>query len=118
MGVRSKCKACYSLFHYEYYRNNTEKVKIKNKKQWLKRKYDMEIDEFQKIKAKQNENCAICNKKLEDGFLVHVDHDHKTGNVRGILCRWCNTGLGNFKDSMENLKSAVKYLKKYSAKTA
>ena len=116
-GVRSMCKTCYSDFHSSYYQNNTEKVKLKNKKQWLKRKYNMEINQFQSIKIKQKGNCAICNTKLEDGFLVHVDHDHETGNVRGILCRWCNTGLGNFKDSMVNLKSALRYLKKYSSKS-
>ena len=78
----------------------------------------MELEQFQKIKDEQNESCAICNAKLKAGFMVHVDHDHKTGEVRGILCRWCNTGLGNFKDSIDNLKSAVKYLKKYCSKSA
>jgi dihydroorotase-like cyclic amidohydrolase len=39
-----------------------------------------------------------------------VDHDHKTGKVRALLCRNCNTGLGNFQDSPELLKTAIQYL--------
>jgi hypothetical protein len=116
MGIRSICKKCYSSFHANYYENNTKKVKEKNKKQWLKRKYNMEVTEFERIKTSQNSCCGICKTKLEDGHLVHVDHDHKTGKVRGILCRWCNTGLGNFKDSLSSLKSALSYLEKYSSK--
>ena len=77
----------------------------------------MEVAEFEKIKIDQNGCCAICKIKLEDGYLVHVDHDHITGKVRGILCRWCNTGLGNFRDSLKSLKSALEYLKKYNSKT-
>jgi len=113
-GVRSNCKQCYSLFHTQYYENNIEKVKAKNKKQWLKRKYNIEVEEFDGLKIKQNNCCAICKTTLEDGFLVHVDHDHKTGKIRGILCRWCNTGLGNFKDSCDSLESAINYLKNNS----
>lgn len=42
---------------------------------------------------------------------VHVDHDHLTGRVRGLLCQECNTGLGKFRDSIPYLESAIQYLK-------
>jgi len=59
---------------------------------------------------KQKGCCAICGVKSERQLLV--DHDHKTGKIRGLLCRDCNVGLGYFRDSKESLKKAIKYLAK------
>ena len=84
-GHRSNCKGCYSLFHKNYYEQNTKKVKLKNKRIWLERKYNMSVEEYEDIKNKQNGKCAICLNTLEEGFLSHVDHDHSSGKVRGIL---------------------------------
>lgn len=62
--------------------------------------------------------CEICGTTDPKGFYkkFHTDHDHKTGVVRGLLCDQCNKGLGNFKDSIVFLKSAVRYLKKNDIK--
>ena len=67
----------------------------------------------------QTGECAICgetialfSEKGSDVQIAFVDHDHETGEVRGLLCRGCNYGLGNFKDSEERLISAIKYLDK------
>lgn len=51
--------------------------------------------------------CAICGSEPD---VPHVDHDHRTGYIRGILCSRCNFGIGKFKDSVELLLSAVNYL--------
>lgn len=55
----------------------------------------------------QGRRCAVC----KDGTAVHVDHDHLTGKVRGVLCFNCNGGLGQFKDQIERLEQAIDYLK-------
>ena len=55
--------------------------------------------------------CAICGKKLVVG-KTHIDHDHHSGIIRGLLCVNCNIGLGNFMDNPENLLRAVEYLEK------
>jgi hypothetical protein len=53
--------------------------------------------------------CAICEGPLE---RPHVDHDHTTGKVRGILCFNCNAGLGKFQDNVAVMAAAVEYLRK------
>jgi Recombination endonuclease VII len=58
---------------------------------------------------KQQSRCAICGTRL---VSPHIDHDHATGTVRGILCPPCNHGLGHFRDSVINLRRAIKYLKR------
>lgn len=50
--------------------------------------------------------CDICSTAMGE----HIDHNHDTGEVRGLLCSGCNTGLGMFRDSIHNLSSAVDYL--------
>lgn len=62
----------------------------------------------------QNNQCAICLKEFdsEDRHAINIDHCHKTGRVRGILCQTCNRGLGQFKDNVDILNSAIKYLEK------
>jgi len=60
----------------------------------------------------QGGGCAICGetKPLKGKNYLCVDHCHETGEVRGILCHACNTGLGKFKDSPELLHTAINYL--------
>lgn len=60
----------------------------------------------------QNERCAICLHvvKRDNGDVLDVDHDHSTGEVRGLLCRNCNVGLGHFKDDPKLLHTAELYL--------
>lgn len=61
--------------------------------------------------VKQDARCAICSAEFPHSELL-VDHDHGTGLVRGLLCRNCNIGLGNFLDSEHLLLKAIEYLRK------
>lgn len=54
--------------------------------------------------------CAICKSPRHGGAGWNGDHDHRTGLFRGVLCRGCNTGLGNFKDKVKVLRAAIYYL--------
>lgn len=76
----------------------------------VKQEYGLEPTEYDSMLAKQNGLCAICNNECSSGKRLAVDHDHNTGIVRGLLCSNCNTSLGGFKDSIDLLKSAIKYL--------
>lgn len=88
-------------------RLSAEALKFKRKK-----KYGISHDEFVTLVAQQAGQCAICHEdlQLDKSRGANVDHDHVTGNVRGVLCSRCNTGLGLFKDDMTRLFSAVDYL--------
>ena len=83
-------------------------LKKKNLKSQLKCKYNITIQDYNKMLAEQNECCAICG--IHPHKVLNVDHDHITGKVRGLLCTKCNIMLGNAKDSREVLLKAVSYL--------
>lgn len=75
--------------------------------------YGLSESSYKELIEVQNNLCAICGKK-DEGKVLCVDHDHKTGQVRGLLCNNCNIGLGNLKDDIQIFQSAIEYLHKYS----
>jgi Recombination endonuclease VII len=74
-----------------------------------KKKYGMSSSEFDALLSSQDHRCAICAVGIS-GAKAHVDHDHKTGVVRGLLCGSCNRGLGSLEDSRDRLSAALRYL--------
>lgn len=72
------------------------------------KKYGMTVEQFEDLFQKQGGKCAIC--KLTSKRRLAIDHDHKTGRVRGLLCVTCNLGIGNFQDNPDTLVSAAAYL--------
>jgi NADH:ubiquinone oxidoreductase 49 kD subunit 7 len=85
----------------------------------LRRAYGITLEWYRERLAQQNNVCAIC-KQPETAVIrgkvisMPVDHDHKTGSPRGLLCTKCNRGLGLFSDSVDNLQEAVNYLMRYA----
>ena len=77
-----------------------------------KKKYGLTDEDVQKLAESQNFQCAIC--ETRNPAQWHIDHCHKTGKVRAILCNKCNVGLGWFLDSSELLIKASKYLIKHN----
>ena len=76
------------------------------------KRYGISKDEYDFLLKKQKNSCAICNTEFKDE--PHIDHDHVTGNVRGLLCFACNTGIGQFYDNQDLLKKAINYLDAFS----
>lgn len=78
----------------------------------VSRKYNVSIADLLIMYSKQKNCCKICGNKFPYKNLC-VDHNHKTGEIRGLLCSNCNSGLGMFKDSIAYLLKAVGYLNDY-----
>lgn len=104
-----KCKAA----NRAYYRKYPEKYKSTQRTCALRTYYGMSISDYDTMLKKQNGKCAICRRKnLSRRYRhFHIDHDHKTKRVRGLLCHTCNLSLGIFSDSVKILNTAIKYLK-------
>lgn len=75
----------------------------------LKLNYGLTKDKYLELIELQNNRCKICNIKLDGGLKTHVDHCHKTGKIRGILCNHCNLGIGHLKDDPKLLRAAALY---------
>lgn len=90
------------------------KKKVSDRKSHLKRKYGLTLEDFDALLASQGGGCAICGKLDVD----HVDHDHRTGRVRGILCFRCNVAIGQMDDDCDRLIAAMAYLDRDDELTA
>jgi hypothetical protein len=84
----------------------------------LMARYKLSWEEYQKLIAQCGNSCPLCGKKetrrRKDGTIypLHIDHDHKTSKVRGLLCNKCNACLGLIDDNVEILKKMIEYLEK------
>lgn len=99
------CKACQRERSREYGRRNIKKIINRQKN----KAYGISSQEFEQMILAQNNLCLICEEEFKN--TPHLDHNHNTGKIRGILCHNCNTGLGLFKDSQVKLQKAIEYLR-------
>lgn len=102
---RDKSKA----YAARYYQDNKAKFDDYAKKSNLKRKYGLSVDEYNAMVEEQQNRCAICQ---TEGVKLAVDHCHETGRVRGLLCRGCNSGIGQLGDDMPRVFRAYDYLRR------
>ena len=127
-------KAYMKEYHAKWYKEHKEKrlkqiadyaagkpkewIQAKGRKHHLRRRYNITPQEYETKLVSQDYKCAICGKDASDnkrgGKLdpLHIDHCHKTKQIRGLLCHQCNSGLGHFKDNTGFLLKAVEYLRK------
>ncbi len=106
-GLSSHCKSCEAAADSARYRRNLEESRRKSRASYYKNNYGITEEDYLRMREAQNGRCAIC--RMTAG-LLRVDHDHSTGLVRGLLCHNCNVGLGHFKDNIELIDSAKRYL--------
>lgn len=118
-GKDNNCQqCCRSRYHRDkvkrlakrkaYYEKNKEVISIKNNRAGAS------LDKFNQLFLDQEGKCAICGLHQEQmPRRIAVDHNHDTGEIRGLLCDTCNRGLGLLRDNIEVLENAIKYLKKY-----
>ena len=130
-GLLKMCSGCRSKVrednrarkqgHQKYYlevikpkRQANEGLRKQNRSNQMRCVYGIDAAEFERMSREQGGLCACCGRLPRGGRHpgLHVDHDHKTGAVRGLLCHHCNFGLGQFGDSVDRLFAAVNYLRR------
>lgn len=123
-AAQRKCRGCEGPIPPERARGSTYcSVECKKKAQGAKWRakspgymrqylYGLTDEEYAALLEAQGHRCAICRRREWNGRhgQPHVDHDHKTKRVRGLLCDSCNNGLGRFKDDPDLLRAAISYL--------
>jgi hypothetical protein len=114
------CKGCNTKIFYGFNKPKNKRCKtcysIHRREQILKDKYNISIEDYENLLIDQLGVCAICHKReatintTGNAIRLAVDHCHKTGKIRGLLCSNCNTALGKFKDDISLLAKAIAYL--------
>ena len=95
---------------YRRQRRRLPEVKERERKSHLKRKFDLTPEEYAARLAAQAGVCAICERQPPEGRQVDIDHDHRTGEVRGLVCNSCNQAIGLLGEDTFRLMSAAAYL--------
>jgi len=114
LGVARECKQCKEAETKKRRLLKPHLFKQKRKKAMLKEKFNMTVDQWDKLYENQAGKCDICGThQSELRRALAVDHDHVTNKVRGLLCDSCNNGLGRFKDSSDICLKASEYLNKF-----
>ena len=107
-GYYKICKVCAATYSREKYLNNGWVGFGK----WRNKREPFSHESYLQMLEEQQGCCAICRQKeLSKKTRLFVDHDHKTGKIRGLLCHKCNAGLGMFSDSIDFLLKASQYLR-------
>lgn len=108
---RCTCNSCRRKAEAERYIRDPkakERMTKATRKSQLKTYYGITEEDYERMFKEQEGKCAICG--LTSKKKLNIDHCHISGKVRGLLCWNCNIGLGYFKDNLENLQNAIKYL--------
>jgi hypothetical protein len=105
-GYGRYCKPCHNV------RGREDKIKNhgSTRDYHLRRRYGIDSADFDRMMAAQGGVCGGCGRVPP----AHVDHDHETGRVRGLLCFNCNQALGNVRDDVEVLQALIRYLDRTS----
>jgi hypothetical protein len=100
---------------YRRERRLEPEVKQRERAGHLMRKYGITLEQYDAMLDDQGGGCSICGRPQGTKISLHVDHDHSTGKVRGILCFSCNNALADFQEDMQLLRKAIGYLFAHTA---
>ena len=99
------------LSRLSYHRNKHKHIEDR-KYRHLQYTYNITIEEYNKLLENQNNKCLICDRDINElAFNLCVDHDHKTGKIRGLICRKCNGALGWYELYYKSINNYLKLSK-------
>lgn len=107
----SICKACTRIYASDWIKSHPEK-QHRQRTYNLRTKFGLTPEQVEAMVEAQGGGCAGCRRPLRTNKDKHVDHDHETGRVRGILCQPCNMALGLLHDNAETLARLAAYLER------
>lgn len=126
-GLSSRCRDCHAEARRGYRARHPERSKAADKAYYARNKakarayqlqklYGISVEQYEEMMQAQEGLCALCGKPPSGwgkSRTLHIDHCHETGEVRSLLCTYCNTGLGKFNDNAELLRKAADYLERF-----
>ena len=118
-GFQWQCKSCRKIIDSRDVKRAYDRRRYHEQKEtayldpYYRRAYNITLNDYETLYAKQNGVCAICQELCVTGRRLAVDHCHYSNKVRGLLCSTCNQGLGMFKNNNLLLTKAIKYLENY-----
>lgn len=98
----------------DWHRKHADRYRTKTWIYRLKARYGLSLDQYNQLLLSQQGGCAICGQQSTLQRRLDVDHNHKTGKVRGLLCNTCNQAMGVAKDSPDLLRKMAAYLDKHN----
>lgn len=115
-GYASHCMVCANqlgrengLLRKKYYARDKQKTRDRI----LRAKFGISLEDYDRLFKIQNYGCAICGGLNSDRALA-VDHNHKTGQVRGLLCSRCNAAIGFLQEDTNRALKAIEYIRRYN----
>lgn len=97
-------------YRRKHHKRHKDKINAETRNRYYMRVFGLTAIQYDAKIASANGVCEICHKGLDKPVL---DHNHETGQVRGVLCGNCNTGIGMLGDSPDILASAITYLRRF-----
>jgi hypothetical protein len=112
---RGHCISCHNQRSAEWNAANKQRAYEIRRRSHLKTLYGISLEQYNDLLQEQNGLCAICSRHHSEFKLpLNVDHNHRTNEIRGLLCNYCNRGLAAYHDKSHYFHNAAVYLEQAS----
>ena len=105
-----QCPKCKRILTESYFAPNSKNCKICRRDYDWQYRYGISPEQYYELYLAQDGKCKICGHEPKGDEYLCIDHNKKTGEVRGLLCGDCNRGIGMFKEIAQNFKNAIDYI--------
>lgn len=110
---KAKLREYKQRYHAKRLADDLDAVRAEQRAAWLAHRYGLTPTDHAEMIAAQENRCAVCGDEPAEGKALHIDHDHESGAVRGLLCGHCNRAIGLFRDDADVIEQAAAYLRHF-----